>query len=79
MSPRRCELRSDEDGQHDQAKASGRADRKVSGTELESNAGACGQAGGERFFGVTMKEPEDEEAERQIEGEGASKVWPKAP
>lgn len=63
-----------ENGQHDQGKAGKRVDGQGSWSELESCARACGQAGGERFLGIAVKEPEHDQAERQVERKDAQQA-----
>ena len=63
-----------ENGEDDQGKTGKRVDGKGSGTELESCARACGQAGGDGLLGIAMIEPENDQAERQVEDKDARKT-----
>lgn len=63
-----------ENGEDDQGKTGKRIDGKGAGSEFKPCARACGQAGGDGLLGIAMIEPENNEAERQVEDKDAWKT-----
>ena len=64
---------SDEHGQEDHGKVCDGVDGEGPGAEMESFTCSLGKAGGERFLGVMMEEPQRDKTKGEIEGEDTGK------
>jgi hypothetical protein len=65
-------------GKHDQRKAGKCIDRKGVRSKLQSLSRALGQTRGQGFLGVAVEEPEDEQAQGQVEDKNTQGVVAKA-